>query len=167
MSELIQMFMDTSVLVMKKGRPFLLPISTTDSALILTSGTDPEHHIIKQHSNATELKRFGVHMNFMGTFALHAKMMRIKYNSMAQQLQKSAMSAAHSRIYCNTFYLPAVRYSLPVTSMTNTELPVQSLMAAVTLHKLGYNRRFPHAAAFAPTTVFGVGLVDLRIEQGL
>ena len=104
----------------------------------------------------------------MGTFALHAKTMRFKFDSMARQLQKSAMSAAHSRMHYNTFYLPAVRYSLPVTSMTTTELHrVQSLMTAVTLNKLGYNRHFPHAVAFAPATVFGVGLVDLRIEQGL
>jgi hypothetical protein len=112
MSEHIQiMFMDTSVLVMKKGRPFLLPVSATDPTLVLTSGTNPEHHIIKQHSNATEIKSLGIHMNFMGTFALHAKTMRFKYDSMALQLQKSAMSAAHSRMYCNkkTFYLPAVR----------------------------------------------------------
>jgi hypothetical protein len=44
---------------------------------------------------------------------------------------------------------------------------VQSLMTATILNKLGFNRNFPHAVAFAPKSVFGVGLIDLRLEQGL
>ena len=53
------------------GRPRLLPMSSIDPALVMTSGSSAEHHIIKQHSNATELKGLGVHMNFLGTFAYH------------------------------------------------------------------------------------------------
>ncbi len=37
----------------------------------------------------------------------------------------------------------------------------------MTLNCLGYNRHYPHAATFAPTTLFGCGLLDLRLEQGL
>ena len=52
--------------------------------------------------------------------------------------------------------------------MTEQELHrSQSLMTATILNKLGYNRHYPHAVAFAPRKVFGCGLVDLRIEQGL
>ena len=61
-----------------------------------------------------------------------------------------------------------MKYSLPVTSMTSTELhKVQSQMTASILNKLGYNCHFPHAVAFAPIHVFGCGLLDLRLEQGL
>ena len=78
------------------------------------------------------------------------------------------MSATLSRVYYNTFYLTAIRYLLPVTSMLAPDLHrIQSLMTATILNKLGYNRRYPHAVAFAPKHVFGVGLTDLRIEQGL
>lgn len=150
------------------GRPSLLPIHASDPPLIMTSGRNPEQHIIQQHANTTELKGLGVYMNFAGTFSAHAKTMRFKFDAMARRLQRSSMSAVLSRVYYNTFYLPAVRYSLPVTSMLAPDLHrVQSLMTATILNKLGYNSHYPHAVAFAPKHVFGLGLIDLRIEQGL
>ena len=70
--------------------------------------------------------------------------------------------------YYFTMYLPAVKYSLSVTTMTMKELhSVQSLMTAVTLNKFGYHRNYPHAVVFAPIRLFGCGMCDLRIEQGL
>ena len=52
--------------------------------------------------------------------------------------------------------------------MTQVELhKIQSLMTATILNKLGYSRHYPHAVAFAPHEVFGCGLIDLRVEQGL
>ena len=152
-----------------KGRPQLIPLTTRDPPLLMTSGSSPEYHIIRQHSNTTELKSLGVHMNFMGTFSfLHATTMRLKFDGMARRLRQSSLSPALSRKFYNTFYLPSVRYSLPVTSMTRVELHrVQSLMTASILNKMGYNRHYPHAVAFAPLSLFGCGLVDLRVEQGL
>lgn len=150
------------------GRPKLLPMTRLDPPLLMTSGSNPETHIIRQHSNATELKGLGVHMNFMGTFAHHAATMRIKFDGMARKLRQSSLSPILSRTFYNTSYLPSVRYSLAVTSMTKVELHrAQSLMTASILNKLGYNRHYPHAVAFAPLSVFGCGLIDLRVEQGL
>jgi hypothetical protein len=101
-----------------KGRPQLLPLTPRDPLLLMTSGSSPEHHIIRQHSNTTEVKGLGVHMNFMGTFALHATTMRLKFDGMARRLRQSSLSPALLRKFYNTFYLQSVRYSLPVTSMT-------------------------------------------------
>ena len=139
------------------GRPRLLSMTAQDPLLLMTSGSGAEHHIIKQHSNTTELKGLGVHMNFMGTFAYHAATMRIKFDGMARRLRQSSLSPALARVfYDNAFYLPSVRYSLPVTSMTSVELHrVQSLMTASILNKMGYNCHYPHAVTFAPTSVFG------------
>ena len=70
--------------------------------------------------------------------------------------------------YYRTTYLPAIGYSLPITSMTPHELQqIQTLMNSVVLNKLGYNRHYPRAVAFAPTQEFGTGLHDIRLEQGL
>ncbi|KAI2513929.1 hypothetical protein MHU86_313 [Fragilaria crotonensis] len=134
----------------------------------MTSGTNPEYHIIRQHSNDTELKGLGVYMNFTGTFAQHAATLRIKVDGMARRLLQSSLSPAMSKLFYNSFYLPSVRYSLPITSMSSGTLhKIQSLMTASILNKLGYNRHYPHAVAFAPSSVFGCGLIDLRVEQGL
>jgi hypothetical protein len=52
--------------------------------------------------------------------------------------------------------------------MLETELhKVQSKMTASILNKLGLNRHYPHAVAFAPQKVFGCGLLNLQVEQGL
>jgi hypothetical protein len=40
-------------------------------------------------------------------------------------------------------------------------------MTSSILNKTGYNRHYPHAVAFAPLSVFGCGLIDLQVEQGL
>ena len=151
-----------------KGRPSLSPMKKSDPPLLMTSGANHEHHIIRQYPNEKEVKGLGVFMNFYGTFAVHAQTMRFKFDGLARRLSKSSMSPILSRVYYNAFYLPDVRYSLSATSMTAAELHrVQSLMTATILNKLGYNRHYPQSVAFAPLHQFGVGLVDLRIEQGL
>jgi hypothetical protein len=150
------------------GRPSLTPMSKYDPPLLMTSGSNPEQHIIRQLSNDTEVKGLGVFMNFNGTFKTHATHMRFKFDGLARKLQKSSMTPSLSRVYYNTFYLPSVRYSLPATSMTSVDLhKIQSLMTSTILNKLGYNKHYPHSVAFAPRHQFGVGLMDLRIEQGL
>ena len=152
----------------KKGRPALMPMHPDDPPLLMTSGSNPAPHTIRRLTNEDEVRSLGVHMNFHGTFAHHAKLMRFKFDGLARRLQQSALTPLLSRTYYNTFYLPSVRYSLPVTSMSPKELHrAQSLMTACILNKLGYNRHYPHAVAFAPQKAFGCGLIDLRIEQGL
>ena len=152
----------------KHGRPSLMPMTSDDPALLMTSGDNPEHHVIKRHANDTELQGLGVHMNFLGTFSLHAKFMKNKFDGLARRLQQSHLSPAMSRLYYNTFYVPSAKYSLPVTAMTSLDLQrIQSKMTASILNALGYNRHYPHAVAFAPLSVFGCGLWDLRLEQGL
>jgi hypothetical protein len=154
--------------IWKNGRPSLQPLSAHDSLLIMTSGDRPEHHVIKRHTNATEIKGLGVHMNFMGTFKLHASIMRQKSDGLARRLRQSHMSHGLSRSFYHSFCLPAVKYSLPVTSLSDADLhKIQSTMTACTLNALGYNQHYPHMVAFAPQHVFGCGLYDLRIEQGL
>ena len=106
-------------------------------------------------------------MHFKGTFGVLAKTMRKKFDTMAQQLRQISISSLLARkYYFTTMYLPAVKYSLSVTTMTMQELhSVQSLITAVTLNKLGYHRNYSHAVAFAPIRLFGCGMCDLHMEQ--
>jgi hypothetical protein len=152
----------------KNGPPILRPCTSDDPILIMTSGSDPAQHIIQRHTNEIALKGLGVHMNFHGTFSHHATQMRQKFDGIARRLRQSQLSPVLTRLFYNSFYIPSVKYSLPVTSMTNSELNgIQSHITAVTLNRLGYNRHYPHVATYAPTTLFGCGLLDLRLEQGL
>jgi hypothetical protein len=87
----------------------------------MTSGANPETHIIRRYTNEEALKGLCVHMNFHGTFEHHAKTMPFKFDELARRLHRSAMSPILSQVYYNTFYLPSVRYSLLVTSMTEQD----------------------------------------------
>ena len=88
--------------------------------------------------------------------------MQEKIDTMAQQLRQISMSSLLIRKYYFTMYLPAVKYSLYVTTMTMKELhSVQSLITAVTLNKLDYHRKCPHTVAFAPARLFGCGMCAL------
>lgn len=108
-------------------------------------------------------------MNFMGMFTCHASTMSVKLDGIPCQLWQSSTTFALSHVFYNTFYLPSVRYSLPVTSMTNSELHcMQPLMThrsySVNKQIVGYNRHIPaHDVAFAPLSVLGV--VSLIFEQ--
>ena len=98
--------------------------------------------------------------------------MRKKFDTMAHQLRQISMSTLLARKYYFTMYLPAVKYSLSVTTMTMKEPhSVQSLITAVTLNKLGYHRNYyPHAVAFAPIRLLDVvatSMCNPHIEQGL
>jgi hypothetical protein len=83
-------------------------------------------------------------MNFKGTFGVQASKMQLKFDTMAQQLCPVEMLPLLARYYF-TMYLPAVKYSLSVTTMTTKELhSVQSLITSMTLNKFGYHWNYPH-----------------------
>ena len=152
----------------RNGRPRLQPVNTYDSPLLMTSGDSPEANIIQRIDNNTAARNLGVYLNANGTFSHHAKFVKAKSDTLAHRLQSSRLSRTLSLVYYRTTFLPSIGYSLPVTSMTDTELQqAQTLMNGVTLNKLGYNRNYPRAAAFAPTQEFGTGIHDIRVEQGL
>jgi hypothetical protein len=150
------------------GRPRLQPMSINDHPFLMTSGDNPEENIINRIDNNMSARNLGVYLNANGTFQHHAKLTKEKSDILAHRLHRSRLSRTLSLLYYRTTYLPAIGYSLPVTSMTSTELQqVQICMNRVVLNQLGYNRNYPRAATFAPLQEFGAGLHDLRIEQGL
>jgi hypothetical protein len=97
--------------------PTLHPTAISDPLLLMTSGMSPDNHIIKRYSNESEIKGLGVYLNFTGTFSLHAKMMRTKFDALASQLSQSTLLPSLARVFYHSFYIPSVTYSLPVTSM--------------------------------------------------
>jgi hypothetical protein len=153
----------------RNGRPCLQSTNHEyESPLLMTNGECPDANIIHRIDNTTAARNLGVYLNATGTFSHHAQIVKAKSNTLAHRLQSTRLSRTLSLIYYRTTFLPSIGYSLPVTSMTDTELQqIQTLMNGVILNKLGYNKHYPRAAAFAPTQEFGTGLHDIRIEQGL
>ena len=67
-----------------KGRPALMPMHPDDPPLLMTSKDNRVQHTIRHITNEEEVRSLGVHTNFHGTFAHHAKVMRLKFDGMAR-----------------------------------------------------------------------------------
>ena len=78
-------------------------MTASDPPLLMTMGSNPETHIITRKSNDTEMKGLGIHMNFQGTFAYHAKTMKTKFDAMALKLRQAPLSIFLSRVFYNSF----------------------------------------------------------------
>ena len=78
--------------------------------------------LVTRIENDESTKMLGVYANFNGTFGVHAQVMKLKMDGMAARLEASKLSKLSSKRFYEFYYLPSTRYSLPVTSMTNTEL---------------------------------------------
>ena len=151
-----------------KGRPVLRPPTRHDPDMLLYSGEAPTATIIKYVDNDVATRMLGVFMNFTGTFQRHADEMQAKADSLAIRLDASSLSTQLSFQFYQSMYRPAMRYSLPVTSMTQQQLgKIQQRFIRAMLNKMGFNQNYPRAVAFAPRKVLGGGLMDLRIEEGL
>jgi hypothetical protein len=60
-----------------------------------------------------------------------------------------------------------MRYSLPVTSMTPSQLEgIQRKGRRASLCKMGFSQNFPKAVVYGPITTGGLKMVDLTTEQG-
>ena len=152
----------------KQGRPILRATSYLDSDLVMYSGDKGEASLVTRIENDESTKMLGVYANFNGTFGVHAQVMKLKMDGMAARLEASKLSKLSSKRFYEFYYLPSTRYSLPVTSMTNTELRgIQTKFKCATLNKLGFPYTYPNGVTFAPRRLFGVGLIDLRIDQGV
>ena len=77
----------------KDGQLQLQQMSKDDPHLVMTSSSSPDHHLILQVDNNKAPKGLGVYtMNFKGTFGIQAKKMRLKFDTMGQQLRQITMS---------------------------------------------------------------------------
>jgi hypothetical protein len=76
------------------------------------------------------------------------------------------MNAQDAKQGFTTVFVPAIRYSLPATSIQqNILVKMQRPIINTVLSKIGYNRHMPRALVFAPTSIGGIGLLDLFMEQ--
>ena len=59
-------------------------------------------------------------------------------------------------------YAPAMRYSLPAVAVDEEELDrIQSKIIPTIVQRLGLNRNLATAVRYGPTSLVGLGLMDL------
>jgi hypothetical protein len=116
----------------------------------------------------TEASKYvGVQLALDGNMITQIETLKSKCNTINGALSQVFMNARDTQQRYITVFVPSIRYVLPTTSISQTILKkIQSPVINTVLTKLGYNRHMPRAVVFAPTTVGGIGLLDLFTEQG-
>jgi hypothetical protein len=90
-----------------------------------------------------------------------------KSNKLAQQINNHALSRVEAKMAYDSFYIPAMRYSLAITSINQTDLEtVQRNATTSLLAALGFNRHMPREVVFCQQKYQGLGLKHLYDLQG-
>jgi hypothetical protein len=122
---------------------------------------------ITQLSTATSQKLLGVMKNPIGNQQDEFFRLREKSNKIAANLNGHALSRVEAKLAYEAFYIPAMRYSLAITSMNQIDLEtVQRKVTSSLLASLGYNRNMPREVIFCSKKYQGLGLKHLYDLQG-
>jgi hypothetical protein len=112
-------------------------------------------------------KMLGVMRNPIGNQQDEVKRLKEKSDKIATNLNANALSRIEAKLAYECFYIPAMRYSLAITLINQTDLErvqqntITSLTAA-----LGYNRNMPREVVFCTQRYQGIGLRHLYDLQG-
>jgi hypothetical protein len=93
--------------------------------------------------------------------------LRIKSDNYAKRVNSNALTRSEARLAYEVFYLPALRYSLNITAINQTDLEsIQAKATAAFLAAQGFNRNMPREVVYAPALYQGVGMRHLFDIQG-
>jgi hypothetical protein len=93
--------------------------------------------------------------------------LRIKSDNYAKRVNSNALTRSEARLAYEVFYLPALRYSLNITAINQTDLEsIQAKATAAFLAAQGFNRNMPREVVYAPALYQGVGMRHLFNIQG-
>jgi hypothetical protein len=142
---------------------------------------DPTSHLqeIKVKDNEGELqtipqlksnhsqKLLGVMKNPMGDQQDEIARLKQKSDNIAKRINTNKMTRAEAKLAYEAFYIPAVRYSLNITSINQMDMEsIQSKAVLAFLVAQGFNRHMPREVVFAPTLYQGLGLRHMYDMQG-
>jgi hypothetical protein len=122
---------------------------------------------IRQLSSDKSQKLLGVMRNPIGNQQDEIERLKQKSDRLAHQINIGALSTVQAKMAYESFFLPAMRYSLPITAINQMDLEgIQKKATLATLASLGYNRHMPREVVFCSTKYQGIGLQHLYDVQG-
>jgi hypothetical protein len=123
---------------------------------------------IPQMTSETSQKLLGVMRNPIGNQQDEIARLQKKSNRLATLINLNALSATEAKIAYDSFYIPAMRYSLPITSINQMDFEIiQKKATSAILASMGYNRHMPREVVFGPTLYQGLNLKHLYDIQGM
>lgn len=133
------------------------------------SVTDIEGNVqkIQQLPTNKSQKLLGVMKCPIGDQQDEIKRLQSKSDNFARRLNSNYLTRTEARLAYETFYIPAMRYSLNITAINQTDMEtIQAKATMAFLSAQGYNRNMPRAVVFAPKIYQGIGMRHLYDLQG-
>jgi hypothetical protein len=123
--------------------------------------------IIPQLESDKSQKLLGVMRNPIGNQQDEVARLKQKSDSLAIKINSHALSFIETKLAYEAFYVPAMRYSLSITSINQMDLErIQTAGISAILTASGYNRHMPREVVFAPRIYQGLGFKHLYDLQG-
>jgi hypothetical protein len=111
------------------------------------------------HKDITEPHlTLGVHLTPTGDESAQTQYLSVTSNRISTLVLTSNLTRDEALLAYRYHWTPAICYSLGVTTMNRKQLTsIQTWGTGTFLRKMGYNRNFPRAVAFAPESMGGTG----------
>lgn len=125
-----------------------------------------EEKIPQLQSNDAQ-KLLGVMKCPIGDQQAEITRLKTKSDNFALRINSNSITRMDAKLAYEVFYIPAMRYSLNITSINQADMEtIQSKATLAFLAAQGYNRHFPREIVFAPLLYQGVGMRHLYDLQG-
>jgi hypothetical protein len=112
-------------------------------------------------------KLLGVMRNPIGNQQDEIERMRDKSNAIATKINLNAITTMQAKMAYESFYIPAMRYSLSITSINQMDFDLIQKRATLSfLATMGFNRHMPREVVYASSKYQGLGLKHLYDIQG-
>jgi hypothetical protein len=148
------------------GYAYTVPPEEHKQELFVTDITGKEQRIMQLPTNKAQ-KLLGVMKSPMGDQQDEIKRLKDKSNYYAKRINSNYMTRSEARLAYAVFYIPAMRYSLNITSINQIDMEtIQAKAMTAFLSAQGFNRHMPREVVFAPQLYQGIGLRHLYDLQG-
>jgi hypothetical protein len=137
--------------------------------LLLTAGYDVENPVpVPQLSPYDSYKTLGVILSPSGSTIQSCRTLHAKAIEYASHITGSSLSREEAWCSYILHFLPAVTFSLPVSSFTETQCEKnQSPAIMAVLPKLHFNRHTARSIVFGPVAMGGIGLPHIYATQSI
>jgi hypothetical protein len=124
-------------------------------------------HIIKLIPTDKSHKLLGVMRNPIGNQQDEIQRLRDKSNGIATKINLNAITPTQAKMAYESFYLPAMRYSLAITSINQMDFEIIQRKATTSfLSTMGFNRHMPREIVYCSMKFQGLGMRHLYDIQG-
>ena len=131
------------------------------------SNTAKEQEYTLERISALAAERIlGIRLSMSGEMKQEYEYRKDQIEKLAHRLYTAPLSPSDAYTVYSTRYCPMIKYALPITTFSKTQLKnIQKRFIHLLLPKMGMNRNMPRAVIFGPRSKGGRELMDLRIVQ--